>query len=250
MNNQNTLEKMKQMKLYGMYEAFTTAIQSGMSNSLTQDQFIAQLVEHEHDDRKHRKYKRLVSNAKFRYNASLEDVIFSEHRNLNKLELLRLAECSFIDKAENVLITGSTGVGKSYLASALGYHACSLDYKVGYYNTSRLISSLKLARAAGTYLRETNKIQRMDLVILDDYGLQSLDKDARMILMDLIEDRHERKSTMITSQLPVASWYEIIGEKTHADAIMDRLTHHAHRIELEGESLRKKSNQNTLEINA
>lgn len=249
MNNQNTLEKMKQMKLYGMYEAFTSAIRSGISNSLTQDQFIAQLVEHEYDDRNHRKYKRLVTNAKFRYHASLEDIIYSEQRNLNKLELLRLAECTFIDKAENVLITGSTGVGKSYLASALGYHACSLDYKVGYYNTSRLISSLKLARAAGTYLRETNKIQRMDLVILDDYGLQSLDKDARMILMDMIEDRHERKSTIITSQLPVAAWYEIIGEKTHADAIMDRLTHHAHRIELEGESLRKKSNQKTLEIN-
>lgn len=250
MNNQNTLEKMKQMKLYGMYEAFTSAIQSGMSNDLTQDQFIAQLVDHEYDDRKHRKYKRLVTNARFRYQASLEDTFYSEDRNLNKLELLRLAECNFIEKAENVLITGSTGVGKSYLASALGYHACSLDYKVGYYNTSRLISSLKLARAAGTYLRETNRIQRMDLIILDDYGLQSLDKDARMILMDIIEDRHERKSTMITSQLPVSSWYEIIGEKTHADAIMDRLTHHAHRIELKGESLRRKSNKITVEINA
>lgn len=250
MNNQNTLDKMKQMKLYGMYDAFNAAILSGMSNDLTQDQFIAQLVEHEYDDRKNRKYNRLVTTARFRYQATLEDIIYSDDRNLNKLELLRLAECSFIDKAENVLITGSTGVGKSYLASALGYHACSMDYKVGYHNTSRLISSLKLARAAGTYLRETNRIQKLDLVILDDYGLQSLDKDARMILMDIIEDRHERKSTMITSQLPVAAWYEIIGEKTHADAIMDRLTHHGHRIELKGESLRKKSPQFTTEINA
>ena len=250
MNNQNTLEQMKQMKLYGMYEAFKTAVQSGLGNDLTQDQFIAQLIAHEQDDRKHRKFKRLVNNARFRYQGALEDVIYSDERNLHKLELLRLTQCTFIDKAESVLITGSTGVGKSYIASATGYHACSLDYKVGYYNTSRLISALKLAKASGNYLRETTKIQRMDLIILDDYGLQSLDKEARMILMDIIEDRHERKSTMITSQLPVAAWYDIIGEKTHADAIMDRLTHHAHRIELKGESLRKKSTKKTLEINA
>ena len=250
MNNQNTLDKMRQMKLYGMYDAFTSAIQLGLSNTLTQDQFIAQLVDHEYDDRKQRKYKRLVTNAKFRYQASLEDVLYAEDRNLDKLQLHRLAECTFIYKAENILITGSTEVGKSYLASALGYHACSLDYKVGYYNTSRLISSLKLARAAGTYIRETNRIQRMELIILDDYGLQSLDKEARMILMDIMEDRHERKSTMITSQLPVSAWYEIIGEKTHADAIMDRLTYNSHRIELKGESLRRKSSKTSTEINA
>ena len=250
MNNQHTLELMKQMKLYGMYEGFKSSIQTVLSNELTQDQFIAQLLEHEYDDRKHRKFNRLVSNAHFRYQASLEDIYYEQDRNIDKLVLHRLAECHFINKAENVLITGSTGVGKSYVASALGFHACSLDYKVGYYNTSRLISALKLAKATSNYLRETTKIQRMDVIILDDYGLQSLDKEARSILMDLIEDRHEQKSTIITSQLPVAAWYDIIGEKTHADAIMDRLTQHAHRIELHGESLRKKSTIKTFKINA
>jgi len=112
-----------------------------------------------------------------------------EDRSLNKLELLRLAECTFIGKAENVLITGSTGEGKNYIASALGHQACSLEYRVGYYNTSRLISKLKLARASGVYFRETNRIQRMDLIILDEDGRQALDKEDRMILMDIIKDR-------------------------------------------------------------
>ena len=147
---------------------------------------------------------------------------------------------SFIDKKENILITGSTGVGKSYLASALGHQACQLGYRSLYFNAQKLFSKLKMMKADGSYGREIAKIERYDLLILDDFGLQALDNTARMILLEIIEDRHGRKSTIISSQLPVAKWHEIIGDSTVADAILDRMVHTAHRLELKGESLRKK----------
>jgi DNA replication protein DnaC len=154
--------------------------------------------------------------------------------------VLRLADGSFIDKKENILITGATGVGKSYLASAFGHQACQLGYRTLYFNTQKLFSKLKMMKADGSYTREMTKIEKYELLILDDFGLQQLDNTARMILLEIIEDRHGRKSTIIASQLPVAKWYEIIGDSTVADAILDRMVHTAHRLELKGESLRKK----------
>lgn len=161
-------------------------------------------------------------------------------RNLDRNTVLRLAECEFVEKNENILITGSTGVGKSYLGTALGYQACIQGFKVSYFNTSKLFAKLKMAKADGSYLRELAKIERQDVIILDDFGLQALDSHNRITLLEIIEDRHNNGSIIVTSQIPVQGWYDIIGEKTIADAILDRLIHQSHRLELHGESMRKK----------
>jgi DNA replication protein DnaC len=160
--------------------------------------------------------------------------------------VLRLAECEFVEKNENILITGSTGVGKSYLGTALGYQACIQGFKVSYFNTSKLFAKLKMAKADGSYLRELAKIERQDVIILDDFGLQALDSHNRITLLEIIEDRHNNGSIIVTSQIPVQGWYDIIGEKTIADAILDRLIHQSHRLELKGESMRKKRGTNKV----
>jgi len=169
----------------------------------------------------------------------MEQIDFSSGRGVDKNQLHRLAEATFIRKYENLFITGPTGTGKSFIASAIGHHACQLGFKVLYTNTSNLISQLKLAKADGIALKELAKIERQDLLILDDFGLQPFDVQGRMLLMDIFEDRHGKRSTILTSQLPVKMWYEIIGEQTVADAILNRIGHDEHRIELKGESLRK-----------
>ena len=238
--NEVTLAKMKQMKLYGMYGAFKTAIETGKTDDYTQDQFVAMLTDAEWDDKNNRKIGRLIKNARFHYKASVENIIYDSSRNMDQNTILRLAECGFIDKAENILITGSTGVGKSYVATALGYQACINGYRVMYHNTTKLFSKLKMAKADGSYLKELAKIERHHLIILDDFGLQPLDSQNRIALLEIIEDRNNKGSLIVTSQAPIKSWYEIIGEKTIADAILDRLIHQSHRFELSGESMRKK----------
>lgn len=243
--NTQTLEKMNQMKLYGMHRALNTSLESEQTNNYTIDQFIAYLVDAESDDRHVRKIQRLTKNARFRYTAAMEKIHYEPGRKLDKNMILRLAECKFIRKGENLLITGSTGVGKSYLASALGYHACEQEFKVLYFNTARLLARLKMAKADDSYIKEMTRIERHHLVILDDFGMQPIDNQSRLMLLDMIEDRHGKTSMIITSQLPVNKWHEVIGEKTVADAIMDRVLHNAHRIDLKGESLRRnQTNQN------
>ena len=161
------------------------------------------------------------------------------HRGLDKDQFLRFAEGNFMQKRENLLITGATGTGKSYLASALDYQACLLSYRMLYFNTQKFLSRLKMLKADGSYGRKINKIERADQVILDDFGMQPLDNGSRMILLEIIEDRHGRRFTLISAQLPVSKWYEIIGDSTIADAILDQMVHTSHRIELKGESIRK-----------
>lgn len=246
--NQETLSKMKKLKLFGMSRAFQTSLETSKIEDFTTDQMIAYLVESEMDDRHNRAIERRIKQARFRYKANVEQIIYDSDRNLDKNQVLRFAECSFIDRKENILITGLTGIGKSYLASALGYRACEKGYKVLYSNTAKLFSRLKMSKADGLYLREMNRIEKMDLLILDDFGLQAFDNQSRMILMELIEDRHDKRSTIITSQIPVGNWYDVIGDKTVADAILDRIIHSAHRLDLKGESMRKKKvNNKTLE---
>lgn len=228
------------MKLYGMHGAFKTAIETGKTDHYTIDQFMAMLIQSEWDDRNNRKTERMIKNARFHYSASVEEIIYDDSRNINRNGIVRLADCDYINHNENLLITGSTGVGKSYIATALGYQACIEGYRVMYFNTTKLFAKLKMAKADGSYLKEMAKLERQHLIILDDFGLQPLDNQNRMILMELIEDRNGRGSVMVTSQIPVNGWYDLIGEKTIADAIMDRLVHQSHRIELAGESMRRK----------
>jgi DNA replication protein DnaC len=244
--NETTLTKMRQMKLFGMYGAFKSAIETGKTDSYTLDEFVGHITEAEWDDRQNRKISRTVSNARFRYKAAIEGITYDPSRNIDKNKIIRLAECDYINKAENILITGSTGVGKSYIASALGHQACIEGYRVMYFNMDKLVSRLKMAKADGSYLKEIAKIERQHLVILDDFGLQQMDNQSRLMLLEIIEDRNNQKSMIITSQLPVERWYDIIGEKTVADAIMDRLVYQSHRVELKGESMRKKRGQQSM----
>lgn len=238
--NDQTMEKMKTMKLHGMVRAFCTSLESGNAEKWTADELLSLLIDSEWDERYNRKLNRNVKNARFRYRAAVEQINFDTPRDLNKNFLLRLADCDFISKRENVFITGSTGIGKSYIASALGHQACSLGYKVLYEHTSKLFARLKMGKADGTYLKEITRMEKQDLLIIDDFGIQPLDQQSRTMLMEIIEDRHGKASTIFTSQVPVNKWHEVIGEQTIADAILDRIIHDAHRLELKGESMRKK----------
>jgi DNA replication protein DnaC len=238
--NEQTLEKMKKMRMHGMYRSFSTVLESTDRNQLTADELLSQLIESEWDDRNQRAVDRSLRNAKFRYKASVEMVDFSIERGLDQNQVMRLATCDFIKLHQNVLITGSTGTGKSYLASALGNQACLLGYKVVYANTARLLSQLKMAKADGSMLAELMKIEKQDILILDDFGIQPFDSQSRMLLMDIIEDRHGKRSTIIAGQVPVGAWYDLIGDETLADAILDRIVNEAHLVELKGESLRRK----------
>lgn len=238
--NEKNLQRMKQMKLHGMARAFQTSLENDNRDRFTADEMVEFLVNSEWDDRCNRRTERRIRSARFRYKANLEEVHFDINRNLDKNQFLRFAECTFIGRAENILITGSTGIGKSYIASAIGNQACMLGFKVFYANTAKLLSLLKVAKVDGSFMREIAKIEKQDLLILDDFGIQPFDNQNRAVVLDIIEDRHGKRSTIITSQLPVAQWHDVIGEQTIADAVLDRIVHNAHRIELIGESLRKR----------
>ena len=236
MNNQ-TIEKMSQMRLTGMKESYQTLLQT--QQDLTYEQAVSMMVDAEWEWRHNRKMHRLLKQAAFRYQASIEEIDFNTQRNLNKHNLLRLADCSFIDRAENILITGPTGAGKSFIASAIGHQACAKEYRVAYFNIQKLFSKLRMSKADHSYHKLIQGLEKTDLLILDDFGLQPFDNENRLALLEIIDDRNARRSTIISAQLPVKNWYEVINDKTIADAILDRIVHHAHRIELDGQSMRK-----------
>lgn len=240
MNHSATVEKMHSMKLRGMAAAFQKAQETGHRRSgTTPDEFIGFLVEAEWEDRQNRRLRRFVRKAKFRYQAGFEELDFTLKRNLEKDMIMRLSDSSWVRKAKNVIITGATGVGKSFLASALGYQACQDDFRTLYFNCLKLFSQLKRSQADHSYEREIRRIQRAELVILDDFGLQPLDSKDRMSLLEILEDRHGKNSTVVVTQIPVSKWHEVIGDSTVADAICDRLVHSSLRIDMKGESVRK-----------
>ena len=238
-----TVSKMKQLRLLGMARAFTHTMESGKNETNTPDEMVTHLVDSEWDERYNRKLDRTVKEARFRYKASIEQLSYEENR-MDKNQIQRLADCSFIKRAENIIITGSTGIGKSFLASAIGHEACTMGYKVLYQHSTKLFARLKIAKADGSYLKELSKMEKQHLLLIDDFGIQPLDAQSRSALMEIVEDRHGKASVIITSQVPVNQWHDIIGEQTIADAILDRIVHDAHRINMKGESLRRKGRSN------
>ncbi len=237
--NQQTLALLGELKLTGMQHMFSHLIEQRKADTLTADELLSVLVQAEWEDRQQQRLERLFKAARFRYQAAVAEVTFPATRQLDKNTFLRLSDAGFVARKENVLITGPTGVGKRFLASALGHQACLKGYKVAYFNVQKLFARLQLAKSDGTYLKEINRIEKQDLLLLDDFGLQPLTATHRMDLLEIIEDRHGRRSTIICSQLPVSNWYQLIEDSTIADALLDRLIHGAHRLELKGESMRK-----------
>lgn len=233
------LDKMRQMHLNGMARAFQHTLEAGKNEKFTADEMLTHLIESEWDERYNRRLERSLKDAKFRYKASVEMISYDDDR-LDRNQVLRLANCEFVKRKENIILTGSTGIGKSFVASALGHQACSLGFRVLYQHSTKLFARMKIAKADGTYLRELSRIERQQVLIIDDFGIQPLDAQGRSALMEIIEDRHGKSTTIITSQVPVSLWHDIIGEQTIADAILDRIVHDAHRIEMHGESLRRK----------
>jgi DNA replication protein len=239
--NQQTIGQMNALKFYGMARSFEGMLKANAGQQLSADEMLATLIQAEWDERENRRTQRNIKQAKFRYHAAIEQINFSSQRNLDKNMLLRLCDCSFIKQAENILISGPTGVGKTYIATALGYQACLMGFSVNYFNLQKLFTKLRIAKADGTYLKEMEKIEKKDLVILDDFGLQKLDQSMSMTLLEIIEDRYNKHSVIIASQLPLEDWYDMCDGKTIADAIFDRIINASHKITMNGNSLRKKT---------
>jgi DNA replication protein DnaC len=232
-------EQMESLRLSGMNRSWQSLIETRQNTTLTLSEGLEILLQAEAQHRQNSRLNRLEKNASFRYQASMEEISFKQGRGLDKSLVLGLSDCCYIDRGESILISGPTGAGKSFLASAYGHQACAMGYKTLYFNTQKLLLRLKMYRADGTIFKFMDRLAKHQLLILDDFGLMALDAQQRLDLMEIIEERHAKLSTIIASQLPLANWYEMIGDETIADAIMDRLIHQAHRIEIKGESMRK-----------
>ena len=240
MNTQITFDHLAELKLDGMSKAYKATLAMPVQSQPSLNQFMARLAEAELQERATRKTALYLHQSKLRYDAILEQVYCNPERNLTQDKLMMIADCGFIDRAENILITGKTGCGKSYLACAIGRQACTLGYRTLYFGINRFLEKISLSKLDGTYIKLLNQIEKAHLIIIDDFGLHPLNGTTRRAVLQILEDRYGIKSTIIVSQLPVANWYEYIGETTISDAIMDRLSGNAHRIDLEGDTLRNK----------
>ena len=238
MNAEMLSTMLRELKLNGFAESFSDLMNMPMQMRPSLDVCMARMIEAEHCHRNSARTQKLLKAAKLRYGAHIQDIECSVSRNLTPAMLSEIADCNFIRRGENLLVTGLTGVGKSYLACAEGNQACMLGIPTLYVNLNRFQEQIAQARLDGTFEKMLNKLYKYDLLILDDFGLRPLSPDSRIALLQMLEDRYERKSVIIVSQLPLKNWYEYIGDNTIADAIMDRLINNAIHIGLKGESMR------------
>lgn len=238
MNNQ-TMEKLYQMRLDIMAEAFKEQMSTAAKSSLSFEERFAMIVDREWTFRENRKLQTRVKAARLKQNASIEDIDYRHPRGLEKSLVLSLATCQWIKSHHNVVITGPTGIGKSYIAEAFAHKACREGYTALCYRSPRLLREMAIARGDGSYIKLLNRLAKTDVLVIDDWGLTPLTDEERRDFLEVMEDRHGLKSTLITSQYPVSKWHDLIGEPTLADAILDRIVHNAHKLTLKGESMRK-----------
>jgi len=240
MLNQQTLDKLYTMNLLGMADSFKEQLQQPSFQDLSFDQRFGMLVDTQWTWKENKRLKRLLKEAKLKLQASVEDIDYKTSRGIEKSVLMNLTSCNWIRNHQNLLISGPTGVGKTFLACAIAQKACRDGFRTLYLRMPQFFYQIALARADGTYGNLMKKFSKTHLLVLDDLGLTSLSDTERRDLLEVIEDRHGVSSTLITSQLPVENWHDHIGDPTIADAILDRIIHSAHRIQLKGGSMRKK----------
>jgi DNA replication protein DnaC len=238
-------DKLEQLRFYGMLNALEEQMQMPDIDKLGFEERLGLLLDREMTVRENRRLKTRLRKAKLRQNACVEDVDFRHQRKLDKTLFMGLAGCRWLKEHNNVLLIGPTGVGKTYLACALAQKACREGYSALYFRLTRLLHELSIAKADGRYHKLLAGIGRSDLLVLDDWGLDKFVKEQRHDLLEILEDRHGLRSTLITSQLPVKHWHEIIADPTLADAILDRLVHNAYKLVLDGDSMRKKQSKLT-----
>lgn len=239
MLTQQTLQHLRALKLTGMAEAFAQQLEQAASEQLSFEERLALLVDRERTHRDNRRLGRLLTSARFKQQACVEEINYQANRGLVRAQVVSLINCDWIRAHQNLHITGPTGTGKSWLACAFGQAACRQGLSVRYERIGRLLDELRIARGDGSYGKTLRQLARFDLLILDDFGIKPLSQSERHDLLEIIEDRHELHSTILTSQLPIGSWHSYLNEPTVADALLDRLLTNAHRLELKGESLRK-----------
>jgi len=236
-----TLDKLEALRLFGMAQGLREQLGTSDCSALTFEERLGLLVDRETTARDNARLASRLKRAKLRLTATVEDIDFRSPRGLDKGTMLALAECRWIRERHNCLITGPTGVGKSYLACALAHKACRDGYAALYVRAPHLFEELAMAKGDGRYRRLIARYARLDLLVLDDWGLSPLTDEQRHDMLEILEERHDRRSTLVTSQIPVEKWHPVIGDPTLADAILDRLVHNAYRLALKGDSLRKRS---------
>lgn len=236
-----SLQTMRKMKMEGMSNAYEAILNLPINQQPDAHEMLARLVDAEQQNRADKRMRMFLRLSKLRYQATIQDVDCSEKRNLSKEKLMVLADCSYLERGENVLITGATGCGKSHLSCALGNNACVNGYRTLYFNMNRFTEQIALAKTDGTLVKWLDRIKKAKLIILDDFGLQPISHRVKLILLQILEDRYENAATIICSQLPVSKWHQYFDEPTIADAILDRIIPKAHRVDLKGKSLRKRS---------